>query len=217
MRTEIRADLFAKGMVILAVLQRTIGDWEGYLWADYAIAMATDMIETGETRLSREAQTSQVSTQERGRLRGAITRARNALTAAREAFGDKRFSEAEEEAVRAQQIIEGAFAIGEGDGQVSISLTPVLLARGFQTLIEFAYDYTRFTVAENDPASPSGLTSEGEAILQRMVETGYFVQRRPEDYSVAVVPVMWPQLPVELNPTGAGDICSGISAVYSGF
>ena len=64
---------------------------------------------------------------------------------------------------------------------------------------------------------PSGLTEEGRRIFQRLVETGYHVKPDPEQYSVAVVPVMWPELPVELKTAGAGDICSGVSAIYSGF
>jgi hypothetical protein len=43
---------------------------------------------------------------------------------------------------------------------------------------------------------------------------------REDDYSVAVVPVMWPEI-VAVDPsidtTGAGDICSGIDLVYSGW
>ncbi|MDZ7412668.1 MAG: hypothetical protein ONB15_03935 [candidate division KSB1 bacterium] len=201
MRAEIQADLFAKGIVVLAVLQRTIGDWRGYLEADYAMATARDII----------AQATKEAADED------ITRAEKALKAAEKALRKQDFTNARNEAQEAQRIIEQAFGITSGPGRATLSLSPILLANGFRTLIEFAYDFSRFTLRYGDPDSPSGLTKVGEEIFQFVVETGYHVARDPGAYSVAVVPVMWPELPIELNPTGAGDICSGVCAVYSGF
>lgn len=214
LRAELHADLFAKGIVILAVLQRTLGDWRDYLEADYAIAVARDNIAAAANKL---AQTTTLAPHERGPRRYAIGQARPALTTAEAAFQTRDFGTAQREAERARDIIARAFDIQEGPGSTTISLSPVLLAKGFQTLIEFAYDFTRFALGCNDPSSPSGLAPEGEQLFQRIVETGYHVMPEPDGYSVAVVPVMWPELPVELNPAGGGDICSGVSAVYAGF
>jgi len=218
MRAEIQADLFAKGIVVLAVLQRTISDWHGYLQADYAIAVAEDMIKKARKELSNMSKQGELPPEEREQREQALGEAQDALKAAEEALRNEHFDEAERKAKEAQDIIERVFGIpAEPVRQTSISLSPILLAKSFKVLIEFAYDYVRFTLGEEDPNPLSGLTGEGEKIFQRIVETGYHVTRDPKGYSVAVVPVMWPELPIELNPTGAGDICSGVTVVYSGF
>jgi hypothetical protein len=116
MRREIEADLFAKGLVVLAILQRSLEDWPSQ----------------------------------------------------------------------------------------AIQLAPVLLWKGFQTLIAFAWDLV-------------DQQGRDEALFKELVETGYSWADLPEGYAVAVVPVMWPTLPPGIYPGGAGDICSSVSLVYAGF
>jgi hypothetical protein len=116
MRREIQADLFAKGVVVLAILQRNLEDWPSH----------------------------------------------------------------------------------------AIQLAPVLLWKGFQALIAFAWDFV-------------DQRGQDEALFKELVETGYTLVDSPEDYAVAVVPVMWPTLPPGIYPGGAGDICSSVSLVYADF
>jgi hypothetical protein len=116
MRREIEADLFAKGVVVLAILQRSLKDWPSH----------------------------------------------------------------------------------------AIQLAPVLLWKGFQALIAFAWDLV-------------DQRGQDEAPFKELVETGYALADSPEGYAVAVVPVMWPTLPPGIYPGGAGDICSSVSLVYAGF
>lgn len=121
MRQEIAADLFAKGVVVLAILQRSVADWR-------------------------------------------------------------------------EQMEK---------------LAPVLLWRGFRALIAFAWSLANARYKDNLPAR--------DALFKRLIEGGYSLPEGREDYAVAVVPVMWPQLPAGIYSGGAGDICSGVSLVYSGF
>jgi len=116
MRREIEADLFAKGVVVLAILQRSLKDWPSH----------------------------------------------------------------------------------------AIQLAPVLLWKGFQALIAFAWDLV-------------DQRGQDEVPFKELVETGYALADSPEGYAVAVVPVMWPTLPPGIYPGGAGDICSSVSLVYAGF
>jgi len=116
MRREIEADLFAKGVVVLAILQRSLEDWPSH----------------------------------------------------------------------------------------AIQLAPVLLWKGFQALIAFTWDLV-------------DQRGQDEALFKELVETGYALADSPEGYAVAVVPVMWPTLPPGIYPGGAGDICSSVSLVYTGF
>jgi len=209
MRSEIQADLFAKGIVVLAVLQRTIGEWKAYLDADCVVARTKDVIERAAQKLP-PAGGSRVLTR-------ALGDAKRLLGKAEAALKGGEFDTARRFADSALRRIQVTFGISKGPGRASITLSPVLMAEGFEALIEFAYDFARFQLGLGDPQATSGLTPWGERVFQRAAETGYYVAREPDGYSVAIVPVMWPELPVELNPTGAGDICSGISLVYSGW
>lgn len=88
-------------------------------------------------------------------------------------------------------------------------LSPVLLWRGFEALISLASDLA----AERHP-------DRGKAYQRQLEDTlyaGYAPAPRPGGYAVAVVPVMWPALPRNIHPGGAGDICSSVSLVYAGF
>jgi hypothetical protein len=84
----------------------------------------------------------------------------------------------------------------------AIQLAPVLLWKGFQALIAFAWDL---------------VDQWGQGQVKELIETGYALADSPEGYAVAVVPVMWPTLPRGVYPGGAGDICSSVSLVYAGF
>jgi len=116
MRREIETDLFAKGLVVLAILQRSLKDWPSY----------------------------------------------------------------------------------------AVQLVPVLLWKGYQALIAFAWDLV-------------DQRGQDEALFKELVEAGYALADSSEGYAVGVVPVMWPTLPPGIYPGGAGDICSSVSLVYSGF
>jgi len=116
MRREIESDLFAKGVVVLAILQRSLEDWPSH----------------------------------------------------------------------------------------AIQLAPVLLWKGFQALIAFAWDLV-------------DQWGQDEALFKGLTEAGYTLADSPEGYAAAVVPVMWPTLPPGIYPGGAGDICSSVSLIYSGF
>jgi len=120
MRQEIEADLFAKGVVVLAILQRSLEDWPSH----------------------------------------------------------------------------------------AIQLAPVLLWKGFQALIAFAWDL----VDQRGQGQAAGSSP-----FKELVESGYALADSAEGYAVAVVPVMWPTLPPGVYPGGAGDICSSVSLVYAGF
>ena len=88
-------------------------------------------------------------------------------------------------------------------------LSPVLLWRGFEALISLASDLA----AESHP-------DDGEAYrrqLEATLDAGYALAPERGEYAVAVVPVMWPVLPRSIHPGGAGDVCSSVSLVYTGF
>ncbi|HID62813.1 MAG TPA: hypothetical protein EYP49_08775 [Anaerolineae bacterium] len=121
MRREIEADLFAKGVVVLAILQRSLEDWPSH----------------------------------------------------------------------------------------AIQLAPVLLWKGFQALIAFAWDLV-------DQQGQAGQIDK-LSYFKELIESGYTLADSPKGYAVAVVPVMWPALPPGIYPGGAGDICSSVSLVYAGF
>jgi len=88
-------------------------------------------------------------------------------------------------------------------------LSPVLLWRGFDALISLASDLA----AERHPDGGEAHQRQLMAIL----DAGYALAAQPDGYAVAIVPVMWPELPRNIHPGGAGDICSSVSLVYAGF
>ncbi len=88
-------------------------------------------------------------------------------------------------------------------------LSPVLLWRGFEALISVASDLAAERHPDGEPAY--------ERQLEALLDAGYALSPRPGGYAVAVVPVMWPALPRNIHPGGAGDICSAVSLVYAGF
>jgi len=96
----------------------------------------------------------------------------------------------------------------------SVDIPKVLYHKGFRALIEFAWQLS----LERYPPS-SGQTTEGrQRLFERIVNDGHYLADGRNEYSVAVIPVMWPDtVNPGINTTGAGDICSGISLVYSGW
>jgi len=113
-------------------------------------------------------------------------------------------------------VVAGVLQRSTDDWVAEINnLEPLLTADGFIRLIEFGFDFAR--LRHPAPSSPLGMTVEGKQLFRNLVETGYYIATASNEYSVAVIPVMWPRLPAGINPTGAGDICSGISLVYSGW
>jgi len=88
-------------------------------------------------------------------------------------------------------------------------LSPVLLWRGFETLISLVSDLA----AERHPRRQANYRRQ----LETTLDAGYALEPRSGGYAVAVVPVMWPALPRSIHPSSAGDICSSVSLVYAGF
>ena len=63
-------------------------------------------------------------------------------------------------------------------------------------LLQFAYDLAR---------------SYGEPdILNQIVHDGYCCARDGLEFSVVVVPVLWPEEVQQVNPAGAGDTIAGV-------
>jgi ADP-dependent phosphofructokinase/glucokinase len=82
---------------------------------------------------------------------------------------------------------------------------------GFKALIEWAWQFSRECPLK---------ARDRKALFRQLVNDGYYLAAGRDEYSVVVVPVMWPEavrLDPSINTTGAGDICSGISLVYSGW
>lgn len=105
-----------------------------------------------------------------------------------------------------QRLLAKAYGAGSS---ASHPLEPSLLANGFKCLIELFTDLAIMHPSLRDSQQPS---------VEELLLRGYWLNRAPGEYSVVGVPVMWPNLDrIEVNTTGAGDLCSGISAVYSGF
>jgi hypothetical protein len=80
----------------------------------------------------------------------------------------------------------------------------ILAKKGFQALLRFALDLYK----------GGGWNAEA---LEAFARNGYYCDRAPGTYSLAIVPVVWPRLPENIISTGAGDICSGITVVYAGY
>lgn len=79
-----------------------------------------------------------------------------------------------------------------------------LAKKGFRALLRFALDLYKEE-------------HRGIEELEAFTRNGYYCDRSPGAYSLAIVPVMWPRLPENIISTGAGDICSGITVVYAGY
>jgi len=92
------------------------------------------------------------------------------------------------------------------------SLPRALYHEGFRALVELAWQFSR-------EKSGLGLTKR-KALFRRIVNDGHYLAAGRDEYSFAAVPVMWPEavrLDPGINVTGAGDICSGFSLIYSGW
>jgi ADP-dependent phosphofructokinase/glucokinase len=90
-------------------------------------------------------------------------------------------------------------------------LTPALYHRGFAALIEFAWRHAQRV---------EGSRKRQEDLFRQVCDRGYYLPQDRTDYAVAVVPVMWPEQlrrKAGIDTTGAGDTCSGISLLYSGW
>jgi hypothetical protein len=49
-----------------------------------------------------------------------------------------------------------------------------------------------------------------------IAQSGYYYEQNPDDYSVMIIPVMWPELNIPFSTAGAGDTTSSVVAVYAG-
>jgi hypothetical protein len=88
-------------------------------------------------------------------------------------------------------------------------LSPVLLWRGFEALVSISADLA----AERYPEDREAYRRQFKTAL----DLGFWTEIKAGGYATAIVPVMWPPLPRNIHPSGAGDICSSVSLVYSGF
>jgi len=121
-----------------------------------------------------------------------------------------------EQEVHADLFTKGAVIVSvllrNGLDPQTYSLPRALYHDGFKALIEFAWQFSR----EEHPSD----TGKRRALFEQLVNDGYYLAAGRDEYSVAIVPVMWPEavrLEPSINTTGAGDICSGISLLYSGW
>lgn len=89
-----------------------------------------------------------------------------------------------------------------------IKVPPVLKAEGFIQLFRLAKELAMLHF-------PGNQCLEAQT-FKDIITSGYYFERDPEEYSVMIVPVMWPDLQIPFSTAGAGDICSSVVAVYSG-
>jgi hypothetical protein len=102
-------------------------------------------------------------------------------------------------------ILKRSFKADWVEKACELDRTELTLAKKeFQALLRFTLDlYTHASWSIEE--------------LEAFARNGYFCDRSPGAYSLAVVPVMWPGLMENIISTGAGDICSGITVVYAGY
>ena len=108
--------------------------------------------------------------------------------------------------------VRGAVRTRGGVGKAAGSQVPPSLEQELDRLTASGDDKLRSEVAYDGRAR--------NALIDRIVSDGYVLAPRQEDYSVAVIPAMRPEVATvdpSINTTGAGDICSGIDLVYSGW
>jgi ADP-dependent phosphofructokinase/glucokinase len=85
---------------------------------------------------------------------------------------------------------------------------PVLKADGFLALLELAKGLAMRRFSSDE-------TLERRA-FEDMIQSGYHYEQRPDEYSVMVVPVMWPALDIPFSTAGAGDTTSSVVAGLAG-
>jgi len=90
-------------------------------------------------------------------------------------------------------------------------IPPVFTPEGFATCLTLAHELAMRRFKRGAIERPLvGRT------LVNIVRSGYYYEQDPNEYSVIVVPVMWPKLNIHFATAGAGDITSSVVAVYSG-
>jgi ADP-dependent phosphofructokinase/glucokinase len=87
-------------------------------------------------------------------------------------------------------------------------IPPLLKAEGFVALLELAKGLAMRHFPNNEPLERRTFADIGQS--------GYYYERDPEDYSMMVIPVMWPALDIPFSTAGAGDITSSVVALYAG-
>lgn len=85
---------------------------------------------------------------------------------------------------------------------------PVLKADGFIALLQLAEGLAKRHFRNNRELE--------RRTFEDVIRSGYYYERNPEDYSVMVIPVMWPDIQTPFSVAGAGDFTSSVVAVYSG-
>lgn len=83
-------------------------------------------------------------------------------------------------------------------GKTSAVEQPSLAEKGFMALLQFACDFAR--------------SNSNMDLFHQLMTNGYLCARDDSEFSVAVVPVLWPEEVQQVNPTGAGDTIAGVAA-----
>ncbi len=87
-----------------------------------------------------------------------------------------------------------------------VKMPPALKPEAMPRLAQFAQDYETFEKTSNS--------------ANQILNKGYWIAASPSQYSVAVVPIMWPSaedaMPEKLNTTGAGDMAFGAFFLLGG-
>jgi ADP-dependent phosphofructokinase/glucokinase len=117
--------------------------------------------------------------------------------------------------VQADLFTKGAVIVSillRNELQVTDELPRALYHEGFKALVEFGWEFSQKLYPPE--------SAERKILFKRIVHDGYYLAPGRDEYSVAIIPVMWPEsvrLQPSINTTGAGDLCSGFSLIYSGW
>lgn len=88
-------------------------------------------------------------------------------------------------------------------------LPRALAHKGFYSLVEFGWAFSNERCQDIEQRNRT---------FKHIVHNGYYLADTRKEYSIVIAPVMWPDImSTGLNTTGAGDICSGLSLLYSGW
>jgi hypothetical protein len=99
--------------------------------------------------------------------------------------------------------IEEAKKVLAPTGEYRLALT----VKGFKALLELA-------IAIYLARSQSAPLAAPLSWIAETAENGYCHGPLHDEYSVAIVPVMWGKMPENIISAGAGDICSGITLLF---
>ncbi len=210
-RADRDADLVAKGVVVLAVLQRTAGDWEGYLRVENVYDEVNRLIHVAQD-IRDKRRAAGAPRGEHARFEQIARQGQKQLERVQDLTQARLFAEAKDLASNLAEQLKNDLEHKRWQSKMAPPLFAAVTAQGLRALIEFARDYAGCT--------PGGrhrdgyITDAGAEVFKQLTQDGY-VAAEPPEYSLAVVPVMWPKLGLLVNSTGSGDITSGVCFAYS--